>query len=284
MKSKHIENFDGIRASDKAKQKAKNTLTNYVNEVQANETAKKQKRFRWSPGRIVATASIAAGLVFCAILIPVMLLGPYPGGKEKSIKDYYEEYSYELPFEHTIGNNQSTLLYFYTELTMEQMSKSINESGYTASLHDNNNIKKIFITAAKNGFLYYFVIYDKSYLEDIHGSNRQYTLSECAASFNMPINSNAKEPYIYTFLFPSHFSGTWTNDTNVRIYCTFDKFAQFYQATGKNDAQIDYENKTVTFFCEGNSDRSWIRGNVIMQYVENENGNYVNIQPYNSDD
>jgi hypothetical protein len=196
--------------------------------------------------------------------------------KERFLKDYYQEYSFELPFKYIYKYATYDTFYFDTGLTIEQMCESINASGFKASFYNNDGIEKIFITAIKNSFSYYYVIYDKAYLE----SGNVYTLRECSVSLTMPIDDAVKEPYIYVFLFPHHLTDVKSDEQDKRkIYCSFDEFAEFYRATGKNDAQIDNKNLTVTFFCEGYASRNWIRGNLLMRYVESATGNYIHILP-----
>ncbi|MDR3186140.1 MAG: hypothetical protein LBU04_04965 [Christensenellaceae bacterium] len=278
MKNQYGENFDGIQASEEKKQKPIDTLNKYLSGAARTRAVKKQKRFKWSMWRIAVEASTISVLIFCAVFIPVMLSGGCVGSKHKTIKDYYEEYSFELPFKHTIGNNQYTTLYFKTRLTMEQMCESINTAGYKASLYNYDNINKIFIVARKNEFSYYYVICNKIYVDGAYVDG--YVLSDCSSSLS--ISANSKERNQYVFLFPLHLSDTVESNPNrIKINSTFDEFVDFFASTGKNDAQIDYENKSVIFSCRESAnddiDKYWINGNIVMLYTESETGNYINL-------
>ena len=197
--------------------------------------------------------------IACLMLIIISLFiisgcGPI---KDSYIYDYYAEYRFELPFDHTISNATSEL-YFNAEYSIEQMCELINDAGYNADLYNNGNVKTILTSIEKDEFTYYFVIYDKNYFED----STVYTLSNAASSF-----------YSYVFLAPVHIL-----DNTRRVYGSFEHIADFYRSTGKNDVEIDDINKTITFQCEGNPNLSWKKGSVFIQYIETETGNYLNIE------
>ena len=183
--------------------------------------------------------------------------------KDSCIGDYYAEYRFELPFNHTISN-AADVLYFNAEYSMEQMCELINNEGYKADLYNIGNIKTILISIEKDEFTYYFVIYDKNYYEHSTG----YTLSNAASSF-----------YNHVFLAPAHILDKATYNSDMRrVYSSFEHIADFYRASGKNDFETDDINKTITFQCEGNPNLSWKKGTIIMQYIETESGNYLNIE------
>lgn len=241
-------------------------------------TAKHKKLFACSKKWLSIAASTAVVLLFCSIFFPIMIIKQ--GGAQMEFQyDYYTEYKFELPFKHK-NTTQSDSLFFDATFTIEQMTGLINDAGYKARMYDFDNVKRIFITAAQNNFLYYFAIYDNNYLE----SSKKYTLTNLTSS--IVIDSNWQiDKNMYVFLFPLHLAKAETNPLNTKkIYCTFDEFAEFYEATGRSDTKIDRINKTVVFFCEGSVEHSWgnanwARGNIIMRYVESESGNYVDIQP-----
>ncbi|ABR47931.1 hypothetical protein Amet_1759 [Alkaliphilus metalliredigens QYMF] len=188
------------------------------------------------------------------------------------INDYYGEYHFELPFNHSVSNI-TNMLFFKTDYSMERMNELINEAGYNASLHENGNIKTILISAVKNEFTYYFVIYDKNHL----GNTDVYTLSNAMSSIDIDVSERV--PNLYVFLVPLHILDTITDSDTKKVYNSFDYIANFYRATGKNDVEIDDVNKTIIFKCEGNPNFSWVQGVVIMQYSETETGNYLEIKP-----
>ncbi|TCK92639.1 hypothetical protein EDC19_1791 [Natranaerovirga hydrolytica] len=192
--------------------------------------------------------------------------------KNSGINDYYGEYYFELPFNHSVSNT-TDMLFFKTDYSMERMKELINEAGYNASLHENGNVKTILISAVKNEFTYYFVIYDKNHL----GNTDVYTLSNAMSSIEMDASETV--PSLYVFLAPIHILDTIADSDTKKIYNSFDHIAEFYRATGKNDVEIDDINKTITFKCEGNPNFNWVQGMVIMQYFETETGNYLEIKP-----
>ena len=185
--------------------------------------------------------------------------------KNSDIMDYYTEYRFELPFNHSI-NNAADVLYFKTEYSIEQMNQLINNAGYSANLYENGNVQTILISAVKNKFIYYFVIYDKnhSYNKDV------YMLSSAALSIKF--DENKKN---YVFLAPIHIIDTTTDYDTKKVYSSFEDIANFYRATGKNDIEIDDVNKTIIFKCEGNSNLNWAKGTIAIHYIENETGNYL---------
>lgn len=189
--------------------------------------------------------------------------------KSRGINDYYGEYFFELPFTHRVSN-RTDVLYFRAGYSMEQMNELINEAGYSASLHEKGNVKTILISVVENELTYYFVIYDKNHL----GNTDTYTLSNATASI-----TSGGTPNLYVFLAPLHILSTTTDSNVIKAYDSFNHVADFYRSTGKDDAEIDDINKTITFRCEGNPRLSWAQGRVIMHYFEAETGNYLEVKP-----
>jgi hypothetical protein len=149
----------------------------------------------------------------------------------------------------------------------------LNDAGYSANLYDNGNVKTILISAVKNEFTYYFIVYDKNQLTN----SDVFMLS--SATMNIMIEVFERVPNNYVVLAPIHVLGaTGENDTK-RVYASFDYIADFYRATGKNDVEIDDVNKVIFFECKGNPNLSWIQGTVALRYIENETGIYLHIEP-----
>ena len=192
--------------------------------------------------------------------------------KSGEIIDYYGEYHFQLPFDHSVSNT-TDMLFFKTDYSMEEMNELINEAGYNASMHENGHVKTILISAVKEEFTYYFVIYDKGHLSNTD----VYTLRNARSSIEIDVSERA--PNRYVFLAPLQILSTIDSDTK-QVHDSFDSIADFYRATGKNDFEIDDVNKTIIFQCEGNPDLSWVHGMVIMQYSETETGNYLEIKPF----
>lgn len=49
------------------------------------------------------------------VIIPLLILLPESSGDKIYIENYYSDVNFTLPLEHNVTNNQSTLLYFYTD-------------------------------------------------------------------------------------------------------------------------------------------------------------------------
>lgn len=201
--------------------------------------------------------------------------------KDGSIRDYYGDYTFVLPFDHTVSNKAGAV-YFETDYSMEQMVELINEVGYNASLHAIGDVKTILIAILQDGFSSYFVVYDKNYFDP----GTRYTLT--GASSNIKIDEADMKPFpdfpfrppwIYVFLAPIHMLDDRDYSDMKRVYGSFEDIAEFYRATGKDDVVIDDVNKTVQFWCAGNPWASLGQGMLIMQYTETETGNYLEIKP-----
>ncbi|MCL2816766.1 MAG: hypothetical protein FWD39_00060 [Clostridiales bacterium] len=83
-KSEFAEAFDGITASEEAKQKAINKLLQYENQAAASVNAKKERRrFARNIRRVAAAASTAALVVFCAVFIPMLSNNGTPPVQQK---------------------------------------------------------------------------------------------------------------------------------------------------------------------------------------------------------
>jgi hypothetical protein len=198
------------------------------------------------------------------------------GVRSGGVIDYYGEYHFVLPFEHNVSYNQGDVLYFATDYLMEQMLNSINNAGYGATLHTNGDTETILISAEQEDFIYYFIIFDADY--SVSG-NGLYTLSNALSSMNPPFN--------YPFMAPLHIIEREHNyNARRRVFGSFDEIADFYRATGKNDAVIDEANKTIHFNNEGcqiftprqGIQFSAIRATIVLQFVESEDGNYLYIK------
>jgi hypothetical protein len=212
-------------------------------------------------------------LLFFSSLGIVSGCGPQ---KDRLIMDYYEEYSFELPFNHSITNT-TNVLYFMAEYSIEQICQLINDAGYSASLHKSGNIKSILISATESECTYYFVIYDANYLESVNTDrNDTYTFMNAQSSISYDSNDTH-----YVFLAPLHIleSTIESVNSNMRqVYGSFEYIVNFYRATGKNDFEIDDENQSIYFECEGKPTFSWRRGMVVLKYIEAESGNFLSIE------
>jgi len=74
------------------------------------------------------------------------------------IRDFYGEYIFKIPFDNS-NAFMTDVLHFNADYSIEQMVQLINEAGYTADLYGTGDAKRIIISAVKNEFTYYFVIY-----------------------------------------------------------------------------------------------------------------------------
>ena len=200
-------------------------------------------------------------VVVCCVSMVCLLSGCGPV-KTAVIHDYYGECSFELPFEHEITNT-TDVMYFKTSCSMEQMTEVINEAGYGAKLYEDFG-NTILISVLQNEMTYYFVIYDNA-----PENGGGFVLSDTSASI----------PGIFVFLAPLHILDNENTSGTRKIYGSFEDLADFYRAAGKNDVDIDAQNKTILFECEGNLPLSWKQGTIAIQYIESEQGNYLNIKP-----
>ena len=217
--------------------------------------------------------------VLTMLIISLFIISSCGPIRDGRIKDYYGEYTFVLPFDHTVSN-KTDIVYFDADYSIEQMAELVNEAGYNASLHEIGNAKSISIFVPKNGFYYYFIVYDKSYFEIVVD---YYILSDVSLGIRLDgddvssIDRGRNHPYV--FLAPLHILGR--SDSGIkRVYGSFEDIAEFYRATGKNDAEIDDVNRTVKFWCEGNPNFDWRQGTIIMQYTETATGNYLEISPF----
>ena len=211
-------------------------------------------------------------VVIILVISSLFIVSSCKREKIGGMNDYYGEYYFELPFNHTVSNT-TDMLFFKTDYSIEGMNDLLNEAGYNASLHENRNVKTILISAVRNEFIYYFVIYDKNHL----GNADVYTLS--SATLSIEIDVHERVPNHYVILAPVHILDATTDSHTKKAYNSFEYIANFYRATGKNDVVIDDANKTIIFKCEGNPNFSWIQGMVIMQYSETGTENYLTINP-----
>ena len=203
---------------------------------------------------------------------------------EGKLLDFYGEAEFTLPFE-CDNFSKTDALNFNTDLSMEQMTEKVKSAGYGAVLYDFDGVKRTLITSEKNGCDYYFLIYDKSYSGAIgNGESDRYTLGELSESVRAGDS-------LYAFLFPLHFAeisaaqnGAGADGAQSRkMHCTFNEFADFYRNSGKDDALIDEENKTVTFACKASAEHNgtnvnWSAGDVLLSYSETEIGNFVEMR------
>ena len=182
--------------------------------------------------------------ILVIIVFAMTACGPNTG---RHIYDYYRIYHFELPFEHTV-TNRTNFLNFQSTYTIEQMRKKIENAGYTATIYNHGNDERIFITASKNGYNYYFTI---------HGKNNSFVLEYLSSS--LVVTAPSDEPTRYVFLFPNHiaplgvsFSASENSEqrTTAELFASFDYIANFYRNTGKNDVSINTEDKTITFFAD----------------------------------
>jgi hypothetical protein len=217
--------------------------------------------------------TVAVSVLLITSLCSMSSCGP---NRDRRITDYYGEYTFVLPFDHSISNNAGSV-YFDTDYSMEQMAELVNEAGYGASLHAIGDAKTILISAQKDGFTYYFVVYDRHYPDFV----TSYTLMRAVSGISIEVSNigPVREPHRYVFLAPLHIMARIDNSDVRRVYGSFEDIAEFYRATGKNDVVIDDANKTVMFWCDGNPNLSWKQGTIIMQYTETESGNYLEIRP-----
>ncbi len=223
-------------------------------------------------------------LLFLATLLTACIACACTKDK-KGYFDYYGEYSLELPFAHE-RTSFTDVLYFTTELDIEGMAKALSEEGYTANIYDFDGVKRIWVTATKEEDSHYFLIYDKTCPV---GDGEKYVLCDLSASIREKTGDNSYDTYV--FLFPEYASEVLQFSDGVieptilstrKIYCDFEEFAAFYKGTGKEDATIDKENKTVTFPCKVSDDKevnpNWKEGKVLMRYVEKADASYVEIE------
>ncbi len=189
--------------------------------------------------------------------------------KTLKIYDYYREYKFELPFEYD-HKSKKDIIIFDKDLSIEEMSILINEANYNSSVYEFDGLKRMLITVTEDKYVYYYIIYDKT------ESNENYILRDCSKDIKF-------KKFIFTqfyiFLFPLHYSKIDNVSSDViEVYCTFEDFASFYEATGKNNYEIDYINKKLRFYCDGDYRMHFDNGYVNFEYIENENGAFILIK------
>ncbi|MCL2798015.1 MAG: hypothetical protein FWD58_08190 [Firmicutes bacterium] len=86
MKSEYKETFDGLAASEDAKQKAIDGLLRYALQAQAVNTEAKKERSPFKLKRIAVAVPTAAAILFCAIFIPLMTLNRETPSAQQSIE------------------------------------------------------------------------------------------------------------------------------------------------------------------------------------------------------
>lgn len=203
---------------------------------------------------------------------------------EGKIYDFYREVEFELPFE-SKNYSYAGVLNFDTDLSMAQMAEKTKSAGYGADLYDFDGVQRLFVTSEKDGGKSYFLIYDKTLSEARgNGESDRYTLSGLSGDFQ----ADGKR---YAYLFPLQFAEA--KDAEItsespkterkKVYCTFNEFAEFYRGTGKNDVTVDETNRTVTFSCKASTEQNGTdvnlsAGEILLSYVETENGNYAEIR------
>lgn len=197
--------------------------------------------------------------------------------KISEIADYHGEYIFKIPFDHR-NPRMTSSLFFETDYSMEQMAQLIIEAGYGASLNKNGDLQTMLISAVRDVFTYYFVIFDKNYIRRIHPESESYTLKNATSTIFTNLRDR-REGNVYAFLAPIHILGEPDGYGVRRLYGSFEYIADFYRATGKTDFKIDEENKRIYFECEGRAQFSWKQGTVVMQFIEKESGNYLHIKP-----
>lgn len=224
------------------------------------------------------SAKILAILLICMALSVSFAACKLDDSLDKAaIYDYYREYCYELPFSYQ-NPTASSGTYFSSSLNLEQMADEINKTDDEAILYDIEGAKRVFITVKRGVYSYYFIIYDAIFNSSTDNAEGRYFLRDASREY---VVQTTQDDECYVFLFPDHLSAS-IDSAKVKMYCTFDEFANFYQTTGKSDTQIDIENKTVIFMCAGSTEKNgvnvnWARGKILLQYVEDIDGNYVNI-------
>ncbi|MCL2576218.1 MAG: hypothetical protein FWE33_07265 [Defluviitaleaceae bacterium] len=195
--------------------------------------------------------------------------------RTRKMWDYYTEYHFELPFRPSdyaqLGGGGH--LWFTADYTMEQMKQFINDMGYVANIYQNGDASTMLISAERDERIYYFVIFDAVYSQGIY----RYVLDRASASLMIGV-PDPRIPSLYVFLAPIHILRE-VSEGIYRAYETFEYIADFYLSTGKNDVEIDFDNKTIYFQTAGNQQSRWRQGTIVMQYIETEDGSFLEIRP-----
>lgn len=138
------------------------------------------------------------------LIIPLCILASCTGLViTDEIADHYREYIFKIPFNNQNHRLSGDQLYFETDYSMEQMKQRLHEAGYDASLHQNGIVQTILISATRDEFTYYFVIFGRNYLHHIHPTNNFYTLTSATSSIFTNIRDRRGEN-VYVFLAPIH--------------------------------------------------------------------------------
>jgi hypothetical protein len=166
----------------------------------------------------------------CFLLVTLCALAACCTGRSGEIRDFYGEYSLTLPFDLADSYNAGGVLFFTTDYELEQMAELLRGAGYGASLHTNDETDTILISATQNGFVYYFVIFDKT------PDDARFSMSAAASLAQR-----------HPFLAPIHILEPTPDDAMWRFFGGFEQLASFYRATGKNDVVIDEAAQRIYF-------------------------------------
>jgi len=153
MKSEYKETFDGLAASEDAKQKAIDGLLRHAFQAQAVNTEVKKERRAFKLKKIAVAIPVAAAILFCAVFIPLMALNRDTPPTQQSIEsgftqsevlanaeaaiDYYCGYKSEKNQFHI---NDVSLDFYYGY----QAAMTVDTAGITA--------KACFVDGAGNAF------------------------------------------------------------------------------------------------------------------------------------
>jgi len=100
--------------------------------------------------------------LICIALILVLSVSLVGCGENFSTRrsDFHGQYSFELPFD-AVGRIRGHI-WFTADYTLDEMRQFIEDAGYEATIHDFEEVRRIFITATRGAYKYYFVIWDVS--------------------------------------------------------------------------------------------------------------------------
>ena len=226
------------------------------------------------------------------LMLSAFLCGP---NHITSMRDFYGEVSFELPFRVT-RSNYSGDLFFGTNYTLEQMHERIvAQEGHGARIYgfmtaNSTATYRMLIYVEKGAKKHYFMMFaNEGYPGNFSVTNGglfirglRPLVEQCYYEWRRPG---------YNMLFPMHLAvGTaarrYMDENNaIRVWGDFEQIANFYSGTGRDNVTVDKYNQTITFFAVDHIIHTdpnfiyneislgWYEGYVQMQWVEYDNGN-----------
>ncbi|MCL1945416.1 MAG: hypothetical protein FWF56_06415 [Firmicutes bacterium] len=209
---------------------------------------------------------------------------PRYGVGSGSVLDYYREHTLstkDFPFDVQITTVTDRVRFINSEETMESMVEKFDEvSNMSAKIVEcvktgyHDVVRTIVLQVQQYEFKYYFEIYPDSsnvYNYFIEASQESTYFSNVECDHDSMI-----------FLAPSYaIQQVVYSDYRANIALSWNKFVEFYTNTGRDNFEIDYQNKIIIFDCIGYhpfpaAKFVYVPGKINIHFEENErDGNQI---------